>query len=228
MDDLLEEYFNADTSETRKAEIKGLLSEQSDNDGLIIQQLGDLIKAQEEVDDLRKRIQGLEKSKSRTMGLFLKIAASVMLIAVASVVLVRQYSSPSGMDIYEDYYSPYPAQVIRGETEDPFSSFFTLYSQGLYDEALTELENIDSSLKSDLIQLYIGNCLLNTNKTELAIETFEKIAPTSSYSGDAKWFAALSLFSIEQDDRAKVYLEELAIEDGIHQKISKQILSKIN
>lgn len=131
---LIEEYFAKETSKKRRKEIKSqifLLPE--DNDDRIAMELGDAAILAEEIDQLKLRMVGLHTSGKQPKN-YLKIAASVTLLAVSTFLIFRFffYDTPSNEQVFLSFFEPYDGVVITRGSEASITKGMDHYNSGEY------------------------------------------------------------------------------------------------
>ena len=150
-----------------------------------------------------------------------------MLAAAASVVLILLLALPgTSPDSYS--FDDMPGAIVRG-TEDEKAKAAQLFNNKQYTEAATAFANLKATAPADAtVDFYLGLSLLKTEKYAEALTLFETLANgTSVYAEDANFFAALSAYHLQQNDKAKLYAEKVK-EGSRHWKNAKAIKKKLN
>ena len=105
-------------------------------------------------------------------------------------------------------------------------SYFKL---GDYDNAIPELIKVSESSISEKINLYLGNCYINTaGREQEAIDLFESISDTSKYYEHATWYRALAHLKQGNTKISNEILDKIIQYDGIYKqqaiKLSKELI----
>jgi len=186
---------------------------------------------QQKLDQVKTELRSESKylnTFSRTYRKYWAVAAVILLIL--GVFAVFQLSKPGYEDLYSAYYKPYPAQdIMRGEGEvTPSASFMKDYRQGDYGQALDKLEKaINLNSKNGQLWLYLGNCHMQLNNLQLALDAFQRIDPKGDFGKDAQWFSALCYLKMGKAEPAKNELGQLVSIDNIHRGNAREILEKM-
>ncbi|MEJ8818008.1 hypothetical protein [Lacibacter sp. H407] len=149
-----------------------------------------------------------------------------MLAAAASVVLILMLAlpgtSPDGYSI-----DNMPGAIVRG-TEDEKAKAAQLFNNKQYAEAAMAFTKLKVTAPADAtVDFYLGISLLKTEQYPEALPLFETLANgTSVYAEDANFFAALSAYHLQQNDKAKQYAEKVK-EGSRYWKNAKAIKKKL-
>jgi len=163
---------------------------------------------------------------------FYKIAAAVVVLAVASVVVYNQVDSgPTSGELYASYYEPLEASVsTRSYTIDGDANPVTLYSEGNYDAAVGALRSaLEQPDASPTLNIYLGISLLETGR-EAEAETLLRAVyakdPNDFVGQHAEWFLALT--QLKKDAAtAKEAFQKIADQGGVYERQAKEILEKL-
>jgi tetratricopeptide (TPR) repeat protein len=149
-----------------------------------------------------------------------------MLAAAASVVLILMLTLPgTSPDNYS--FDDMPGAIVRG-AEDEKAKAAQLFNNKQYAEAATAFTNLRTTAPADAtVDFYLGISLLKTGKYVEALPLFETLANgTSVYAEDANFFAALSAYHLQQNEKAKQYAEKVK-EGSRNWKNAKAIIKKV-
>lgn len=227
-EDLLEEYFDRETSARRKGELRSQVENLDKDTAEVLFGLEEAIKVEPEVEELRARISKLKDSRKRNFFLP-KVAASVLLLIGLLVVYktVDTRKTLTNEELFLTYYTPYPSKLYRSDGQ-VLSDFSKYYQGGDYGKALQILESESKLFKNeDLILLYQGNCYLNLDRFEEAVKTFNSIKKSSDYSIDASWFLTLCYLKMDRIDQVKAILTELIKEESLYSGVAKDLMDEI-
>ncbi|MEQ9403329.1 MAG: hypothetical protein RIM99_07090 [Cyclobacteriaceae bacterium] len=210
--DYLDGLLDSETSEKLRMVLSKDETARAIANGILI--LEDRFKTDEEVDkyldaQLAKNTNFIRASESRKRPFgFLKIAASIVLIAVSSLT-IYQFSISSVADIVDKELSnPYQAAVVtRGsESVSNFEKGILLYNEMKYSEALVVLKNEESQRAG----FFRGLCQLYMNEYQYAIEELKnQDLETSRYQEQSRWYLMLSYLKSGQQDEAKGILNTI-------------------
>lgn len=149
-----------------------------------------------------------------------------MLAAAASIVLILLFALPgTSPDNYS--FDDMPGATVRG-AEDEKAKAAQLFNNKKYAEAATAFAKLRTTTTADAtVDFYLGLSLLKTEKYDEALPLFETLANgTSVYTEDANFFAALSAYHLQQNDKAKQYAEKVK-EGSRYWKNAKAIKKKL-
>ena len=150
-----------------------------------------------------------------------------MLAAAASVVLILMLALPgTSPDNYS--FDDMPGAIVRG-AEDEKAKAAQLFNNKQYVEAAAAFSKLKTTAPADAtVDFYLGISLLKTEKYVETLPLFETLANgTSVYAEDANFFAALSAYHLEQNEKAKLYAEKVK-EGSRYWKNAKAIIKKID
>ena len=225
--DLLEEYFDRSTSTERKKQIKAELGEIASSTGGILLELGDSVKNEPAIAQLRERLAGLKEPKPWKRAYW--VAASLTLLILLSMVfvLVKSQRTSHFEQLFVDFYTPYPVDIYRGNDEGSPGGLVA-YRQGDYEKAIPILSSqIENHSNRDLLLIYLGNCYLNVDQVKKAIEIFQQVSPNGAHHNDAQWFLALSYTRKNETGKSKKILTELINTDNPYNEVANQLLKVI-
>ncbi|GAA4276092.1 hypothetical protein GCM10022259_08160 [Aquimarina mytili] len=156
-----------------------------------------------------------------------KIAASIAII-IGLFTFFWQIDQKE--DLYATYYIPYPVEnAKRGEvTHEEFKTIAQKYKEEEYSDIIPDLEQLITHRPYDeQLKLFLGNCYLNTGKTNKAIEQFLNINPQNRYYEDGLWYTILAHLKLEQNKEAILLLKKLIAYDGVHQENAIMLLEDL-
>lgn len=225
---LLEEYFDPHTSVDRKQEIRKLL----DPDSLMLAELGEDVNNDADVMQFRKRIEEIDEAKSSH--LFLKIAAAVVVLAVASLLVFR----PLGTDSYTNealfhaYYQPYDGVTNTRSESQMLNKAIYAYQAGNYQIALDLfLKEMDDQINpSAHYHLMISSCYLSLNNGAESFKWLDQISDdqTQLIRDTRDWYKALSLLQENNAIESQALLHKLVLSNSLYQEQAKALLAKMN
>lgn len=150
---------------------------------------------------------------------FLRIAATILILAVLGTLLYNYFGESRLDRIYTALYSPYPPVPLVRQTGDDYEAGMLAYQKGNYPEA-SDMFQIELGTDSlDAIRyLYLGNCKMNLGEFENAIECFRQSTElgNENHGEHAYWFMALSYLKLGEEDFARKVFVEIAGEGGVY------------
>lgn len=158
--------------------------------------------------------------RARSRQRYMAVAAVVLLLLTSVVLFINRPSSEpvSMQQLYTMNDAPLKPSGTRtfetdNETKDIWLSAIQLYGKGQYEEAAVQFNQMIEVIsdKSELDQplLYLGTCYLFTEKTELALETLEKVDEGSESSYQADWYISLAYLKMEDKNHAMKALKKI-------------------
>ena len=208
--ELIERYFDGIATAAEKQEVEKLKENDKDfqeeyqlfESAHFIVELDTLQKLKENARKLDQEI-GTQKPKSNAS--WMKIAASILLIAVVgSLFYAQQYSNEN---LYNDNYAVAKDYVSDlGSENNELSHALRLYNKKNYSEAMNVFAAIES--KEPLNQeakFYLGQCLLQLDKTTQAIKTLSEVS--GDYRAEALWYSALAYLKTEDEENCLKQLD---------------------
>lgn len=158
-----------------------------------------------------------------------RIAASLAVLFAASFYIYFQTQS-SDADLFEEYYTAYPVEDrLRGADVTKRDSVLALYTAKDYQKAGTALKNLlEESPEDSQLQLYYGNCLLNTGKLEEAIHLFESAPRENSAYENYQWYLALAQLKKDDRDAAVMALQKVVDYNGIYKQKANELLQELD
>ncbi len=176
--------------------------------------------------DLKEQIRGMDKNqKSNTFGM-LKIAANILLIAFVSSFFYAQ-TQLSTSKIFDSSYESAPDYITdMGSNQDDLSKAMQLYNKKDYTAAIKAFTPL--AKRSEEATFYLGQCYLETDNTNLAIESFSKIG--GKYKPEAQWYLALAYLKAGNENATYITLDSIieSNEDEAFVLKAKSLNKKLN
>lgn len=199
------------------------------------------IEAQKGQREMLLEVQRRFKSRGKVKKL---IQYSVVAAAAALLVflVVRQFTPSSNNNLYNEYYHPLSihSPVIE-KYAIPDSSlagkFLDLYNRGAYKSYLDKMESnqtqinqlpSDSIYQKEIINLYAGICLMESNKHAEAVKILSSIDSTSSVYPAALWYSAMGCLKEGDDEGSSFVLNKLVNSQSEYQDSAKIMLKIIS
>ncbi|MEM6358606.1 MAG: hypothetical protein AAF731_00855 [Bacteroidota bacterium] len=180
-------------------------------------------------DDLKSRLRQQEQRYLKQKGpyvVYLKIAASIILVAAVSFLTYNYRTQPNYQDLFVKHYAPYPNVVdpINRAEQSTEISVFQLYENKQYDEVIERLAN---GSNSDDEQFYFAQSQLAIGNIKKAIDSFKKVSTTSRFYQTTRWYLALCYLSTQNTDLLKSSLESIVDGGGDYSKQASSIRDNI-
>lgn len=118
--------------------------------------------------------------------------------------------------------------ITRGN-ETELAKAAQLFNDKKYAEAVTAFQQLNKTNPDDAtIMYYLGISFIKTKSDADALPLFEQLANGASvYKDDANFFAALSAYHLQQNDKAKLYASAVKKESRYY-KYAKAVLKKLS
>lgn len=226
MDELLETYLSLDDSE-RAAFEKALSSEERAE---LARELGIMEGLNEEFrKELRSKVGAFEQKSERAKKMnpaFIGIAASFLLVSAFTAYLLRDKES-----LFDQYYEAYPnyeVTALRGEDDlSAREEAYKAYDAADYELAIKQFIILESRQAAD--EFFLGIAYIETDKPKEALERMQAVinSENTDYLDAAKWYAALTYLSLEEDEKARAFLNDLANESSEWASSAAEVLKQL-
>ena len=160
------------------------------------------------------------------------VAASICLLIAVSLWLFNQNKTYSNEELYAQYYEPASLGIIR-DTDSDYAQLMiakeTFDSQNYEDAVPLFLELVEDSIfdRKPYAYFHLGISYLELENTGQAVEAFDAVSESSTFTWNAKWFKALALLKLGQSDKAKILFEEIAKGSNKFGSDAEDILDKM-
>lgn len=171
-------------------------------------------------------------SKRSSNGLWVKIAAAIAFLIIASTIAFFYLQNPSPTSIAQEGFTEPPLLSLRtpnkGQKQSPLSIGEYAYDQQELTAAINVLSKVEENDKDFILaQLTLGATYFKQQKYDLAIEVFTKLGNTAnSYKQQADWNLAMAYLAKQDVPKARQLLLQIDKEGNITDS-RKQKLSKI-
>lgn len=163
-----------------------------------------------------------------------KIAAAILILLAAGwLTKTVFFISLSADELYETYYSPYPAeQIIRSISISEIKynkDLITSYEKGEYGQIINViLPSLEIGENNNYLNLLIGISFMETGNYKIATEYFQKILdnPKNIYFRDAEWYIVFCYAMLNETDKAKDQLNEIKNSNSPYASKAKQLLRR--
>lgn len=230
MDDkqLIEEYFDPTTSDSRKHEIEQVILTLPHSDSRrILFELGLGIQHHEAEENLKSRLQAIDELSVQRRSIWFKIAASILFfISVSFVLFIFLREGDSSHKVFEQYYIPYDGVVSSRSEANTFQEGLFAYKEGNYSRALEKLvllEEPDGQTK-----LVLASCYLSLERWDHAIEVLSSIPDTDGQliRDNRDWYLALAYLPQNSFDQAYDLLDDLEVRETIFSENARALLGE--
>lgn len=186
--------------------------------------------------DAQRRFKSRGKVKRFIQYSVVAAAAALLLFLV-----VQQFTPSSNNKLYNEFYHPLSihSPVIE-KYAIPDSSlagkFLDLYNRGAYKSYLDKMESnqtqinqlpSDSIYQKEIINLYAGICLMESNKHAEAVKILSSIDSTSSVYPAALWYSAMGCIKEGEYEGSGIILHKLESTISDYRDSAKIILKMI-
>lgn len=229
IDAYLNGELNAEEQQQFEQELRSnaQLQEQVNAYRLMNSTVGKHQQAEKNLTELKKILDPLTHQyfKKEKAKVFTMRRTMYMLAAAVSIALILLLSLPGTSP--DDYsFDDMPGAIVRGN-ENEKAKAAQLFNNKQYVEAANAFEKLKTSAPADAaVDFYLGISLLKTEQYAEALPLFEGLANGASvYSEDANFFTALSAYHMQQNEKAKQYVERVK-EGSRYWKNAKAIIKK--
>ena len=174
------------------------------------------------------------KSGAASGRLFLRIAATVLIILATGVIIrIAIFNKVSAADLYRKYYTVYRSDILQRSSKpgmESLSQAILDYEQGNYAKASGELENIiRHDPGNQLVVFYRGLACLGSGDHENAIRSFRSIPDdwNNPFNEHRRWYLSLALLAAEDSAGAARLLEQIRESKGYYASKANRILKKL-
>jgi len=185
------------------------------------------IKTKEKVKESYDAVLKTEKNNRRTL-LRIAVAIVILIIAGFGFFIPANYSNQALADAN---FESYPDRITTmGITPgDQLSEAMKAYNENKFEKAIELFSKIPQPfLQQDLINLYTGISLMETNQFESATTIFQQLIDSESTQSDvARWYLALSYLQSSDIENAKSLLNQIVEQDGFQSKNAAKLLDKL-
>lgn len=183
-----------------------------------------------ELKALENKLAGSTSSASLLQSTWLKIAASLAIVAVSTWLLWPATKTPE--QLFAENYEPYPNVIMPtvrgGQAPDStvMAQAYKAYDMQEYSKAIELFESMEE--KDEGVLLYLGNSYLANGLAEKAIPVFEKvISEFEIFDEQAEWYLSLSYIKIRDNENAKSVLLKLNAKDGFYKSRAETLLNHL-
>jgi len=213
---LIERYFDEDLSPAELSEYQELLETNEDfqKEVALFEKAHHVIKLKH-ISDMKDRVQSIRQKQTTTAKSSnfsgLKIAASILLLAVVSIGFYAQQFDTD--KLYQDAYTPAGDYITNMDAEmSPLEQAMELYNKEEYEQAIDAFATIEGKdPQNQVAKFYLGQSLLHNEQNEQAIETLLEVS--GDYHPEALWYAALTQLKIGKEADARESLDHIITEN---------------
>lgn len=234
----IEAYLNGEMDAVQKQEFEQQLT----TDAQLQKQVGELrflqttidkhLQAEQTLPELKKILTPLtqthfHKAEQQKGGKVISMNRVFAAIALAASVILIFFLYLPGVSVDGYPVDDMSGAITRGN-ETKLAKAAQLFNDGKYAEAVTAFQKLKAASPDDAtINYHLGISLVKTKNFTDALTLFEALAKGESvYKEDAIFFAALSAYNLQQNDKAKEYAAAVKKESKYY-KYANAVLKKI-
>jgi len=231
---LIEKYLDSELNDSERVEFEELLKTDPTlrKEFIFRKNLHEAIQ-EDEIMDLREILDNIMEEKSIGLSLLRKRvfyipAAATVLIIVLFALFLNQHGK-TNTDIFEAYYSAYPAFFCTrsGEGRDSLRQAFTYYENKQYVKSYSLFMELAEADSTNMMARFYGSiCALEINQTDKSIGILNDLMQDSTHLfwEEAHWYAALGYIQKNETNKAKVVLNKITKNKMNHEGQARQIL----
>lgn len=231
-EELIEKYFAKNLSNDEKSLFDQLMqTDETFREQVVYEEVVKKAITLNERQALKKKLQSFETKKpKRNYTIWYAAASFVVMLGIGFWTFSNDVDTNA---VYEEYYQSYPnvvAPTVRGEnSNDIKSEAFYSYDSGDYTKALTLFSKLYYTEKEDYSLFYKSLSLMELKRYDAALTSFEQfdLQKNNGFTPYVKWYKALTLVKLEQEEKALVLLQELANSTNPMQKMAKELVAEL-
>ena len=159
------------------------------------------------------------------------VAASIVLLMGLSY-YINSNQKETGSELFASYFVPYrnviQPMVRSNEQQDAKALAFMAYEKGEYEKAIALFTNLYTTTKEPYYLFYKANALLKLEKANEAIPLLlEHLKTKDTLTEKTSWYLALAYLKIENNPKAKEFLDLVIIKGTYKTTEAEQLLKKI-
>lgn len=234
----IEAYLNGEMDAVQKQEFEQQLT----TDAQLKKQVEELrflqttidkhLQAEQTLPELKKILTPLtqthfHKAEQQKGGRVISMNRVFAAIALAASVILIFFLFLPGVSVDGYPVDDMSGAITRGN-ETQLAKAAQLFNDEKYAEAVTAFQQLKTESPDDAtINYHLGISLVKTKNFTDALTLFEALAKGESvYKEDANFFAALSAYNLQQNDKAKEYAAAVK-KESMYYKYAKAVLKKI-
>ena len=236
-DELLYRYFSNGLSDAQLEYFESLLETDLDfkKQFEFEKNLKRIVKAKQQV-NLRKKLNDYEsrirseETKKPSSYMFLKIAASFLILVTAGWFAYQNFSYPDYERLYLENFETYPNTVYsitRDNADDSIErQAFLAYESGDFATALEKFQQLQNP---EYIDFYLAQTYLKLEDISKAKKNFSKVVKANvKFIAESKWYLALIAIKESQKKVAITYLEDLIENHDYKREAATALLEKLD
>lgn len=229
----IERFFDKETSEKQRFELKQKIEKGQGGDANIILEVAESLKEREELSNLRgqlKKIANEEDKSSKQIFLpFLKVAASLAIFAVMTTLIWKYTTSSNNEEVFNEYFLAYDGYKLSRDAESSmFNEGLILYDKGSYEKALEIFISSGQIYDEPRISLLISSCYLmldEPSKSQKILDNNQEYSD-SLLEGNRRWYLALTYLKLDQLHDSRKILEEIVEDNGPFKSQAEALLKE--
>jgi len=155
----------------------------------------------------------------------------IFMLGAVSIFMLNTQKPISNENLFNIYYQPDAALLIRGNSEDKLLiEGFKKYENKDYSGALIIFNDILNKDPNNIpVQFYAGISNIESGKYRNALKPFNYISSHNHnlYVEKARWYAALCYLKLNEDSKAKEIFKEISTSNSSYKFKAKNIIKSI-
>ena len=159
----------------------------------------------------------------------LAAAASVLLLVVAGLLVLRSVTDSSPEALAAAYFEPDPGlpTTLGSEDDVAFTEAMIDYKLGDYGAAAARWERLRADLDaSDTLSYFYGVTLLAAERADEAVGPLREVR-LGAFVQEARWYEALALLRSGEEAQARRVLQAIAASEGTYADSATSLLQEL-
>ena len=180
---------------------------------------------------VKKQFDLVAKSRNNNRRNMLRIAAAILVLIIAGVALFVP-ANYSNQALADENFEAYPDRIttMGSSSDEQLATAMKAYNEKDFEKAIDLFSDLPEGItQKDLVQLYLGISMMETNQLENAKTKFQQLIDASSPQADAaEWYLALAFLQNNEIENAKSSLKQIVAQNGFQSKNAAQLLEKLD
>lgn len=162
------------------------------------------------------------QNKTASKSIVYKIAAGLIIFAIASFLIIQYSIQDNYGDLYTEYYSPYPNVIdpVNRSEQSTGKSTFQLYESRKFQEVIAAI-NPNQATDDELF--YLSQSYLAVNDFNNALKIAEQVDINSRFYDAAQWYLALIYLAKEDSSALHTQLEKIIHQADDYKRQAKSL-----
>lgn len=176
-------------------------------------------------EEINSLLQNVDAQKKGPGKLKLRYLIPLAIAATISLFLIfRPAGKVDNQKLFEQYFEPYPDAITGRNNEAKIEKAMLLYASGQYAKAIVSFQEL---APSDTTLFYSSICYLALEKSQEAIDGFNKIEVSSIFYDQSFWYKGLSFLLLEQPDSVLASFKNIKAESK-YKNLSEEIVGQFD